>query len=307
MKNSFSARFCRRCLQQSLPVDAMIRFAQFVSPGYDIYRRTGLKEGMPIPNQDAANRIVSDMILDGVFIDFVETLIRVDSEGFMGRQYDLRGLDDVIGDLIRHGYSYDKTTGQFFENQQMRISQNWGRLKEGDERPMTVLRLDIVGNSTLVKQNPRGDIEKAYGDLRLAVSGAVTARLGRIWSWEGDGALGAFMFGQKGLMAVFAGMDILHELFIYNRLKNPLNAPIKIRIGVHSGTVRYSANVTECLKNETVKKAVELESRAASPDSLVISKHLAVSMDQFILNCFGPEKKFSGGAYRQYQVSWERA
>jgi len=281
----------------------MIRVAKMVNPDYDIYKRTGYPKGHPIANQDAASRITTDMLQDGCYVDFVETLIRVDSEGYMGRRYDLRGLDDVTGDVIQAGYSYDKTTGQFFENQQERITRNWGRLVEGDERQMAVLRLDIAGNSTLVKENPRNLIEKAYGDLRKIVTKAVVSRLGRLWSWEGDGALGVFMLGSYSRMAIFAGMEILNGMFLYNKTDNPLNSEIKIRLSVHSGSLAYSSSEAECLKSDTVRKAVALESKAAVPNSLVISESLAVTQDQALLNIFSNTLTVSADKYRIYQVS----
>jgi class 3 adenylate cyclase len=171
-----NASFCRKCLQQSLPVEMMIRIAQLVSPEYDIYRRSGLTEGMPISNKDAAQRIVADLIEDGFFIDFVETLIRINKEGYMGRAYPLKGLNDVITGLIQEGYSYDEAADQFFENQWERISQNWGRLKDGDERRMTILRLDMVGSSSLVKQNSGDAIDRAYNDLRAIITKSVISR-----------------------------------------------------------------------------------------------------------------------------------
>jgi class 3 adenylate cyclase len=302
----FSGRYCRKCLCSSFSVHDMIRFVQMISPGYDIYKRTGFPKDVPIPGQDAASRIVTDMIREGLYVDFVEHLIRIDSEGFMGRRYDLRGLDDVIGGIIGHGYSYDKTTGQFMENQQERISLNWGRLKGGDERQMTVLRLDIAGNSALVKENPRNVVEKAYKDMRVIVTNAVVSRLGRLWSWEGDGALAAFMFGSKDKLAIFAGMEILHELFLYNRIGNPLSSPIKVRIGINAGPVLYSHNMTDCLKGETIKKAVELESKT-EPNSMAISRNLFMSLGQAVLNVFGGEKNSGSMPFRQYQVGLEKS
>ncbi|MDR2258894.1 MAG: hypothetical protein LBE14_07080 [Treponema sp.] len=307
MENSnFASRFCRKCLQLSLPVNMMIRFAGLVYPGYNIYRRTGLSEGMPISNQNAAQRIVADMIQDGYFIDFVETLIRIDAKGYMGRRYVLKGLNDVVAGLIRDGYSFDPISGQFFENQRERISPNWGRLQEGDERKMTVLRLDVAGNSILVRQNSLDKIEQAYKDLRAVVTRAVTSRLGRLWTWEGDGALAAFLFGSMEKSAVYCGMDILHELFFYNRIRNPLNSPINVRIGIHIGTVRYSTNEMERLKNDTVKKAVELESMAAI-NSMGVSSSLFISMDQNMTNLFAPEKNDFRGKYRLYKIGLEKS
>jgi class 3 adenylate cyclase len=284
----------------------MIRFAGLVYPGYNIYRRTGLSEGMPISNQTAAQRIVADMIQDGYFIDFVEALIRIDAKGYMGRRYALKGLNDVVAGLIQDGYSFDPVSGQFFENQRERISPNWGRLQEGDERRMTVLRLDVAGSSILVKQNSRTNIERAYKDLRALVTRTVTGRLGRLWAWEGDGALAAFLFGPMEKSAVYCGMDILHELFFYNKIRNPLDGPINLRIGVHIGTVRYSANEMGRMKNDAVKKAVELEAMAVI-NSMAVSSSLFISMDQNTTNLFTPEKNGSGGRYRLYKLGVEKS
>jgi class 3 adenylate cyclase len=299
-----NASFCRKCLQQSLPVDVMIRFAELVSPGYNIYRRSGLTEGMPVSNQNAAQRIVADLIQDGYFVDFVELLLKIENEGYMGRRYALKGLNDVVAGLIQEGYSYDKATSQFFENQSERISENWGRLKNGDERHMTVLRLDVADNSTLVKQNPAGVVEKAYGELRSIVSKAVIGRTGRLWSWEGDGALAVFLFGRKEQNTVFSGMEILHELYFYNRLRNPLNKPIRVRIAVHIGPVSYYDNEVERLKNETIKQALSLEA-AVPPNSLGISHNLGACLDQFITDLCAPECTAGSGKYRLYYAAQE--
>jgi len=302
---SANAGYCRKCLQISLQVDEMIRFAELVNPNYNFYKRNFLDEEMPMSNQFAAQRIVGDMIQDGNFVNFVETLIRIEAEGYMGHQYTLWGLNDVVTGLVNEGYSFDKVSGQFFENPRERISPNWGRLQEGDERKMAVLRLDIADNSNLVKNNPRSKIEKAYGDIRSIVNRLVTGRLGRLWSWEGDGALAAFLFGPMEIMAVYAGMEILHELFFYNRLRNPLDKPINVRLGAHIGQIWYSDNEMERLKNETVKQAIALESMAAG-NSLCVSFNLCIAMDINTLNLFSEEKICSAGKYRLYTFGLEK-
>ena len=297
---SANSRVCMKCLQL-LPLDVMILFARLVNPKYNIYQRMGLTEAMPIPNETAAERIVMDMIKDGLFVDFVETLIRIDTDGYMGRRYTLWGLKNVVTGLLNEGYSYDKVSGQFFENQQERISPNWGRLLEGDERKMTTLRLDIVGNSVLVKNNPRSKIEKTYDEVRQIVNTAVTSRNGRLWSWEGDGALAVFLFGAIEKMAVCAGMEILHELFFFNRLRNTLDSPVNVRMGISIGQLRYSGSETERLKNDTVKQTIALEGMA-SPNAISASYNIYMNMDSEILGLFGPEKTGRSGKYRLYTM-----
>jgi class 3 adenylate cyclase len=297
----FTSRFCRKCLAQSLPVDMMVRLARLIYPDYNIYRRVGLSEGMPISNLSAAQCIVLDVIKGGRFIDFVETLIQIDAKGYMGRRYALKGLNDVVTGLMQDGYSYDQVSGQFFENQQERISPNWGRIKEGEDREMTLLRLDMAGSSQLVRQNPRDKIEKAYADMRLIISRAVTSRLGRLWVWEGDGALAAFLFGDMEKSAVYCGMEILHEIFFYNRLKNPLLSPINIRIGVNIGSIRYFSDEAQRLQNDAVKQTIRLEA-AAAVNSMGVSYNIYITMDQNTLSLFSPEKNGPGGKFRLYQL-----
>lgn len=220
-----TASLCRKCMIQSLDLHDMIACARQVLPDYNLRKRLGVSERIPVSNYTAAQRIIEDMDGAGYFIDFVELLIKVDNEGFMGRTFSMRGLDDVIGAVIHEGYLYDKTARQFFENQRERVSLNWGRLKNGDERQMSALRLDIAGNSALVKSNPQHKIQKAYGALREIVTQAVISRHGRVWSWEGDGALAVFFPGPKEKAAVFCGMDILREVFFTISWKTPSRTP----------------------------------------------------------------------------------
>jgi class 3 adenylate cyclase len=296
---------CKKCLQLSMPVDMMIRFALLVNPRYDFYKRAGFKEGMPIPNDFAAERLVKDMVEDGYYVDFAETLIQIGTRGYMGHSYKLMGLDGIVAGLIDEGYTYDKERGQFFENQKERISPNWGRLQEGDERKMTLLRLDIAGNSDLVRNNPPAAIKKAYNDIRNIVNRAVTSRIGRLWSWEGDGALAAFLFGPMEKMAIYAGMNILHEIFFYNRLHNPLDSPVNLRLGAHKGQVQYSNSELERVKNETAKEAMVLESLAKN-NALCVSSSLYMTMDQEILELFSTEKTGRGHKYRLYSIGHEK-
>ncbi|WP_461247092.1 hypothetical protein [Treponema sp. R6D11] len=286
----------------------MNRFAKLTDPDYDLYKSYGFSKGHPIGIHEAADRIVGDMVQNGYYIDFVETLIQAESKGYMGRKFAFRGLDDVIGDVLQAGYSYDNATGQFFEDQEKQITRNWGRLMEGDERQMAVLRLDVAGNTILVKENPKASIDKAYGDLREIVNNAVVSRLGRLWTWEGDGALGVFMLGDYSRYAIFAAMEILSEMFVYNKADNPLNSPIKLRIAVHSGHLVYTESATQLLKADTIRTTMTLESKAASPNSMVVSESMAMSQDQSLLNIFTDSKVVPNSTekYRLYQVYLER-
>ena len=300
-----NAANCSLCLQHSLSIDNMIRFARLIIPDYNIYERFGFKEGTSIFYQNVAEQIVADMIQEGYYIDFVETLVRIEREGHLGNNYEFKGLNKVVAGLMDDGYSYDNVSGHFYENQEEQISPSWGRLKEGDERKMALLRLDIAGNSALVKNNPRLKIEKAYSDIRNIVNKVVINRLGRVWSWEGDGTLAAFLFGAIEKEVVYAGMEILQEMFFFNRLRNQLDSPINVRLGAHIGQVQYSESEVERLKNDTVKQAIVYE-ELADKNSLSVSYNLFISMDQIIYEFFGEEKTGRGCKYRLYKIGTEK-
>jgi len=305
VKNS-TISLCRRTLYESISAETMVRFVRLVDPEYDLYERSGIPENIPITNQMAAERIVEDIVEDGRFIDFVETLVKVDSEGYMGRAYPIKGLGQIVKTLAQDGFLFDRSTGQFFENTHERASPDWGRLRDGDERQAAVLRLDVVANSVLVLQNSADKIEKAYAELRAIVSRAVVGRFGRIWSWEGDGALAAFLFGQKERSAVLAGMEILNELFFFNRLANPLDDPLRVRIAAHAGPIRYRDSLMELLKNDTLKDVIQIESTATPSDTLSASSNLFLSIDRVIQDRFGPERQAAICKVRHYAVDLER-
>ncbi|MDX9898440.1 MAG: hypothetical protein RBT62_05950 [Spirochaetia bacterium] len=305
VKNS-TISLCRRTLYESISAETMVRFVRLIDPEYDLYQRSGIPRNIPITNQMAAERIVKDIVEEERFIDFVEILVKIDTEGYMGRSYPIKGLVSIVKTLIQDGFIFDNATGQFFENTNERASPDWGRLRDGDERQAAVLRLDVVANSALVKRNDAAKIEKAYADLRSIVYKAVVGRFGRVWSWEGDGALAAFLFGSKERASVLAGMEILNELFFWNRLNNPLTEPLRVRMAVHGGPIRYRDSLMELLKNDTLKDVVQIESSATPCNTLSASSNLFLSIDRVIHERFGPEKQVRSFALRQYAVNLEK-
>lgn len=304
---SSTVSLCRRTLYESISAEMMVRFVRLLDPEYDLHARSGIPENYPITNQMAATRIVQDIIDDGRFIDFIETLVRIDADGYMGRPYPIKGLSQIVKTLSLDGFLFDRATRQFFENSNERTSPDWGRLRDGDERQAAVLRLDVVENSALVKRNSSEHIERAYADLRAIVHRSVHARYGRLWLWEGDGALAAFVFGQKERSAILAGMEILNELFFYNRLDNPLTEPLRVRIAAHAGPIIYRDQPMELLKNETLREVTQIEARSTPTNTMSASANLFLSIDRVIQERFDPERQTGGDKIRYYSVNLEKA
>jgi hypothetical protein len=276
----------KKCLLESLGADMQERVAQDVIEGYDLRARTGFPPNIPMQGQTAASRIVDDIIEDGLFLHFVERLARLDREGFMGRSYRIGSLRELYKQIGAEGYLWDPETSRFMEDPRIRRTPNWGRLAPGEELRFSLLRIDIVKNSRLVKVHGETAARSAYDDLRTILARVVERRSGRIWSTEGDGALAAFLFGHTATQSVLAGMALVHELFVYNRVYNRIGEPLRVRAAVHTGPLRYRSEVGEMIKQETCQEVIEAESKWTPPDCLSITRAVAGTLDRVLLDRF---------------------
>jgi len=294
-----------RLLYESLSIEIMERIAKMVDNDFDIYRVSGFRESIPIPPQDCATVVVHEMIRQERFVDLIETLVMVDQKGIMGRQYKIKGLPEIAKGLAALGFLYDRYNNLFMEDPRLRATRNWGRLKEGQEYPIALLRIDIVHNSKIVRQYPKSQVEEAYALFYEMITHKIHKRMGRIWSWEGDGGVAAFYYGHRQTYAAFAAIDILHGNFIFNLFKNPLEVPLQIRVAVHAGQQKYSEDQAVWKKSETAIHVVELESKACSPDEAVISMNVEASLDRSLSDLFSLKNKTHGNRVYSYRVRME--
>lgn len=282
----------KKSLHESLnSTDMLERVARDVfADEYDLHERTGFPPSVGVPVQVAVDCIVDDALAQGRFLHLTERLTRLDKEGFMGRPYRITGLRELFKGIAAEGYLWDEATGYFMEDPRSRRTPNWGRLLPGEELRFSLLRVDVVRNSRIVRVHGEAAARDAFDDLRSILARCVELRSGRIWSWEGDGALAAFFFGHSTTSAVLAGMALLHELFLYDRIYNSLGEPLKVRAAVHTGPLRYSEEVAEMAKQETVLEVMEAESRWTPPGSLSITPAVAPTLDRVILDRFKPDR-----------------
>jgi hypothetical protein len=272
---------CIKALSESMDIRTMNHLVKNLIPGYDIYKQTGYPSSMAIPNIDVARQIASDIVKTGKLLSFVQALVSAQDDGIMGRQYPISFLREIIKGTYDLGFIFDSANKMFVENPNFRKTKNWDVLEEGIEYPLVFLDIDIVGNSQHVRSNPQNTIQKAYKDLRSIVNRSIDKRNGRFWAWEGDGGLVAFFFGDKHTAAVLSAMEIISELYIYNRSSCPLNESVSVRIGVHGGSCEYSGNKEMLSKLETIKETHDIE-KAAKMDSVFISIVVKVMLDEFV-------------------------
>jgi class 3 adenylate cyclase len=294
-----------RALAESIEVTMMETLANELFDNYDLHQRTGYPPAVPIPNRDAAKQIASDVAKAGVFHHFINLLILIHTIGWKGRKYPVSYLKQIIKEIHEVGFIYDHENQIFVEDPDVQRTRNWGALIEGEEYYMAFLRLDIVGNSRLVRKYPENVIQATYADLRKIVQAAIDKRNGRIWNWEGDGGMVAFYFSNKNLLAAMSGMEIINEVFIYNHLRCRLEEALEVRIAIHSGLTTYTRDQEELMKTDVIKETIQIEAKHTKPNSVTMSNTVSSQFDSALLGCLVSTQIAPRIKYCSYEVAME--
>jgi class 3 adenylate cyclase len=294
-------------LSQSMPVDLMEKVARNVIPDYDIYKRSGFPPSIPIPRVDAARQILRDFVGENYFLKLVESLLEVQQQGDMGREIRIPLLSRIVAEIEDQGFTFSPQKGMFVEttkNGRAR-TMGWGTLREGRSYELALLRIDTVGNSDLVRRYPRSLIDSTYSAVRDIITRVVEKREGRIWNWEGDGGLAAFYFIDKTIQATLCGMEILHELFLYNLLGTALPEPLSARLAVHAGPCKFLPSSKESA-GDTIRRVELLESRYTKPDSLTVSPGVFTDLGSKLSPLFVPVSGPDNSSIYRYSLEWQR-
>ena len=282
----------------------MTMLARRLMPGYDLHARTGIQSSVAIPNQNAARQIMRDIIQHHMFLEFALLLIEFSDQGkgIAGRKISIPYLRQILNGVYQMGYIYDKSNQIFVENPAERKTRNWGTLKNNVEYTIAFLRIDIVGNTKIVRKHDAKQLDEVYLTMRDLLINSTEKRNGRVWSWDGDGGLAAFCFGNMNESAVLSGMEIMHDLFLYNHTQCPLEDGLNVRIAVHSGPFEYTSNNEELQNSDTVKRVAELEHKHTGKNCLTISQPVKMMLETLTSKQFLEIKSSNQRAYFEYKV-----
>jgi class 3 adenylate cyclase len=156
----------------------------------------------------------------------------------------------------------------------------------------------------LVKDYPEDIVKVVYQDLKTMIEPIVEKRNGRIWNWAGDGMLAAFYFSNKNNKAVVSAMEIIHEVYLYNLLRCPLDKPLQVRVAVHCGPCEYRENFND-LKSDTLEKIVEIEKKHTDPNSVTLSSSVYQMLSQILAEVMQPVTYRNYSTYYTYRLQWE--
>lgn len=303
-KNPYLVRMIIDSLARSMHVHRMVKLTGRIIPDYNIYKRSGFPESIAIPQIDAAQQIVRDIEQSGLLVRFVEVLIDVHENGEMGRKIPISFLPQIIKEIESMGYVYRTEDGILVESGDGIKTKGWGVLREGSFYDFSLLRVDIVGNTKLVRMYPKNEISQLYSDLQELFGRLVENRGGRVWSWEGDGGLASFYFSNKNIQATICGIELFLEIFLYNLLERPTKKPLALRAAVHTGQCRFLDN-TDQIESETMKRVKLIEARQTETDSLTISPGVYSDLGSKLASFFQPFEISSQNFLYKYQLRWE--
>jgi hypothetical protein len=293
-----------KALNESMSTDLMVRLARRVVPDYDIHDRTGFQRTMPIPSLDVAGQITRDLGAGIPLLRLVETLIEIDGSGVMGSRIRVRQLEALTKEVEALGYAYDESARLFMETSAAARTRTWSFLQEGQIHELSFLKIDVVASSKLVRSHAKAKIDRAYQDLQRIVVNAVYRRNGRVWNWEGDGGVLAFLFGDKNMQAALAGMEIILELFLYNTFRCTLASPLSVRMAVHTGPCPYHESFDR-IQSDTLRRLGLIESRFTRPDSVTLSPGVYSDLGPKLSRFFEPFHGDAGSQLYRYALRWE--
>ncbi len=293
-----------KAIAERMDTDMMLSMVHDLLPGYDIHKQTGYSHNISIPKRLFAKQIVTDINNSSLLPTFVLNLIKLHRQGYYGRPFKIPRMKQIIQGMRGMGLLYDMNNHLFGEDPSVRRTRNWGVLREDEEAIVTVLKIDIVGNSELVKNNDRKKIDSVYNFMRTTVFMNIEQRNGRIWNWEGDGGIGAFYFDNRKFYGLMSAINILHEIEFFNTFRNDLDRPLEVRMALNDGNVVYSNDEEHLLNNEAIKHVIKMESRMTPPNTITLNYPVTTSYDTMIKRMFTQFRGSDNVQYFRYQVNW---
>lgn len=295
----------RKALSESFDNRSMAHIMHEFVPNYNLLEKVGTQDILSVSRLEVAQQIVSDIKDKNLLIQFANVILGVHFNGYKGKKINISGVHDILKELYGMGFVYDTESNTIIEDPRYRVSKNWGMLIDGEDYFFAFLWIDITGYSRLVKKYPKNIINQLYKDFLMIIRASVEKRNGRIWNIEGDGLLCSFYFGNKSQVALLSAIEVLHKVFTYNKIKNPLEDPLRIKLSLHSGMCTYNDDLQKTIAAEVVHKTVDLEKNFKKSDTIIVSMNVNSMIDPVISRILVPSSLSGVPEYYTYSIEWD--
>ncbi len=266
---------------------------KIIYPKYDGHIAAGVKSHITMSPRKSANALVQFINDSKKTFQLIKLIIEMDDSSLNGKAIAIEGLEAYLNKLAKSSIYYD------FKKRKLNHSKkdaqemiNWGTLKDGKVYTITVMSLDIVGNSKLVKKYGTKTMEKVYFRLRNFVEQKVLDYEGRIWNFAGDGGLIAYTSKNHVIRSVLCALDIRAALSVFNIHPDlPIKESIELRMALDTGKIKFSSNTGHII-SDIINYAAHLEKSGTLPGEISISENMKKELPAKIVKVFSDKNKF---------------
>ncbi|GEM_PF-380777 len=265
---------------------------------YDSNKLAGTNSHISLSSRKSAKILTEYCKQQNKLFSLIKLTVELDDGILLGRHIKIDGIETFLNKLAHEGYVYDFYRRKVIK-QSADVSENinWGSLRDGKVYEVTVMSLDIVGNSALVKKYGIRRMEKIYFSLWQFLKTKLKDYNGRIWSWAGDGGIIAFAFKEHTVRAVLFALEIQKLIPIFNvRFNSDLSDRIILRIALDTGRLRFFSDTGRII-SEVINYAAHLEKKATKPGNISLSGKLFSILPPNVSRYFTPGGLYEGNDF----------
>lgn len=282
-------------LSKNLKPDHINEIGKLIIKNFDMYEILGLDHHITVSKRKAAATLLEQCSNENCEGELFKLLIELDGSDLMGKTVSFSELESVLNDLAKRGYVYDyKRRRMKHTKEDIDELPNWGVLRSGKTYDMSIVSIDIVGNSKLVTEHGLKKAEKLYFKFWSFLRRVLGVYEGRIWNWAGDGGILAFTFKNHAVRAVLFSMEIQHLLPVFNMDPDrPILDELTLRVGIDTGKIKFDDD-TGKIVSETINYAAHLEKSFTAPGCISVSEKVMRLLPEGMRSYFTGSGEFEG-------------
>ncbi len=266
---------------------------------YDSHEAAGEERHITISRRRGAQLLVEVCEKQHKETELVNLIVDIDGNQLLGRKIRVNGIEGFLNALVRSGYVYDPDRRRVeLGRGDIKSLKNWGSLKDGRDYEVSVVSVDVVGNSALVREFGAKAMERLSYRLLGFLSRKLEEYDGRLWNWAGDGGIIAFALPDHQNRAVLCALAIQMSMPLFNiDPETPIARPVELRAAAHTGKVRFYRD-TGRIVSDVINYTAHLEKSATRPGCVSISDTLYNMTCNRITAHFTEWGEFEGLGYR---------
>ena len=282
----------------------MNEIGKMIFKDFDAHEITGTKSHVTISPRQAADYLIDHCDANKKTEAHIKLVVELDDQALLGKRVEITGVEYFLHQLSLQGVVYDFAQRKVRDIKEDKLDlPNWGSLRDGKTYDISVMSIDIVGNSKLVKKYGTKKMETFYFQFWTFLRHILAHYDGRIWSWAGDGGICALTYKDHINRAATCAVDIQNNVPIFNiALKKHMPEDITIRIALDTGKVKFFSD-TGRIVSDTVNYAAHLEKKGTEPGTVAVSDLVYDSLDSAVARVFKDAGEFEN---RHCYISYRR-